>query len=61
MGWFKTEVRSEDAVQPVPGTVHLVDLTGTMTAKHAKGAGMRDVVLVPSPSSDPDDPVSKAQ
>lgn len=41
----------------VPGTVHLVDLEGTMRAKHAKG-GKRDIVLVPTPSSDPDDPLN---
>ena len=40
----------------VPGTVHLVDLEGTMKAKHASGAA-KDIVLVPAPSSDPDDPV----
>ena len=70
---------------PIPGTVHLVDLEGTMVAKHAKGAQkvgrrcykqtdctrprapwsllliirfFKDIVLVPAPSSDPDDPVS---
>lgn len=42
---------------PIPGTVHLVDLEGTMHAKHAKG-GKKDVVLVPAPSSDPDDPLN---
>ena len=57
MGWFKSEVKAEDALHPVPGTVHLVDLEGTMQAKHAKGAGQSDIVLVPAPSSDPDDPV----
>lgn len=41
----------------VPGTVHLVDLEGTMHAQHAKG-GRRDVVLVPAPSDDPDDPLN---
>ena len=41
----------------VPGTVHLVDLDGTMKAKHAKGS-KRDIVLVPTPSSDPDDPLN---
>ena len=41
----------------VPGTVHLVDLEGTMHAKHASGA-IRDIVLVPTPSSDPDDPLN---
>jgi len=38
----------------IPGTVHLVDLEGTMHTKHAKN--ISDVVLVPTPSTDPDDP-----
>ena len=41
----------------VPGTVHLVDLEGTMRAKHAS-KGQRDIVLVPAPSNDPDDPLN---
>lgn len=43
--------------EAVPGTVHLVDLEGTIQAKHAKG-GLSDVVLVPAPSNDPDDPLN---
>ena len=43
--------------QPIPGTVHLVDLEGTMRAKHAWG-GQKDIVLVPAPSNDPDDPLN---
>ena len=41
----------------VPGTIHLVDLEHTLRAKHAKGT-YQDVVLVPSPSDDPDDPLN---
>jgi hypothetical protein len=41
----------------VPGTVHLVDLEGTMHAHHAQGTN-RDIVLVPAPSSNPDDPLN---
>ncbi|MCJ1256428.1 hypothetical protein MMC24_004249 [Lignoscripta atroalba] len=41
----------------IPGTVHLVDLEGTMLAKHATG-GQHDIVLVPAPSDDPDDPLN---
>ena len=41
----------------IPGTVHLVDLEGTLRAKHASG-GQRDIVLVPAPSDDPDDPLN---
>ena len=40
----------------VPGTVHLVDLDQSMRAKHS--AAHQDIVLVPTPSEDPDDPVS---
>lgn len=63
MGFFTTNSDSEKENVPshglpVPGTVHLVDLEGTMRAKHAKGS-LHDVVLVPAPSADPDDPVSK--
>lgn len=43
----------EDAI---PGTVHLVDLEGTIRAKHS--SAHKDVVLVPAPSSDPDDPLN---
>lgn len=42
----------------VAGTVHLVDLEGVMRAKHASGNGKNDVVLVPAPSSDPNDPLN---
>ena len=41
----------------VPGTVHLIDLEHTMQAKHAQG-GQRDILLVPTPSSDADDPLN---
>ncbi|KAF1982337.1 serine/threonine kinase 16 [Aulographum hederae CBS 113979] len=41
----------------IPGTVHLVDLEGTIAAKHAKG-GKQDIVLVPAPSEDQDDPLN---
>lgn len=56
MGIISASDNNGDDGVPVPGTVHLVDLEGTMMAKHAKGA-QRDIVLVPAPSSDPDDPV----
>ncbi|KAF2162822.1 hypothetical protein M409DRAFT_68819 [Zasmidium cellare ATCC 36951] len=41
----------------VPGTVHLVDLEGTVQAKHADGS-KNDIVLIPAPSSDPEDPLN---
>jgi hypothetical protein len=43
--------------EAIPGTVHLVDLDGTIQAEHAKG-GLSDVVLLPAPSTDPDDPLN---
>jgi hypothetical protein len=41
----------------IPGTVHLVDLEGTIHARHAAG-GKSDIVLVPAPSDHPDDPLN---
>lgn len=41
----------------VPGTVHLVDIEHTLHTKHARGAA-QDIVLVPTPSNDPDDPLN---
>ena len=38
----------------VPGTVHLVDLEGVL----AGHLGNRDIVLVPRPSNDPEDPLN---
>ena len=41
----------------IPGTVHLVDAERILHAKHASGL-LKDVVLVPPPSDDPDDPLN---
>ena len=40
-----------------PGTVHLVDIDGILAAKHAPGRA-KDVLLIPVPSEDPDDPLN---
>jgi hypothetical protein len=48
---------NNDGDTQVPGTVHLVDLMGTISGRHAE-SGQRDIVLVPAPSSDPDDPLN---
>jgi hypothetical protein len=40
----------------VPGTVHLVDLEHNMSTKHSKGDN--EIVLIPTPSDDPDDPLN---
>ena len=42
----------------VPGTVHLVDLQGVLNLKHAPGSPKNGILLVPSPSSDPEDPLN---
>lgn len=45
-----------DAHDLVPGTVHLVDLAGQQSeGEHA--SGRKDIVLVPQPSNDPEDPL----
>lgn len=41
----------------VPGTIHLVDIEGNLSAKHAS-RDQPDVVLIPAPSDDPDDPLN---
>lgn len=40
----------------VPGTMHLLDLDGRMHTRHLEGN--KDIVLVPKPSSDPEDPLN---
>ena len=42
----------------IPGTVHLVDLNGNVDGAHASSSGKRDIILVPSPTADPDDPLN---
>ncbi|KAK2770614.1 hypothetical protein FQN53_005418 [Emmonsiellopsis sp. PD_33] len=46
-----------EGVKMVPGTVRIVDLEGTMDVKHQHG-GKSDIVLVPQPSNDPNDPLN---
>ena len=40
----------------IPGTVHLVDVDHTMQIRHA--SKIEDIVLDPTPSSDPNDPLN---
>lgn len=40
----------------VPGTHHLVDLDGILHTAH--DAQLKDIVLVPTPSADPEDPLN---
>lgn len=39
---------------PVPGTVQLIDAEGTLNVKHGRH---KEIVLVPQPTNDPDDPL----
>ncbi|KAI7167696.1 MFS general substrate transporter [Hortaea werneckii] len=41
-----------------PGTVHLVDLDHHVQGKNLHAKGHQDVILVPAPSDDPDDPLN---
>lgn len=43
--------------ESIPGTIHLVDIEGVLRVKHASGA-QNDIVLIPAPSDDPDDPLN---
>lgn len=48
-------ITSEPALGVVPGTIHLVDLDHSMHTRHA---GSGDIVLDPTPSNDPNDPLN---
>ncbi|ODV84170.1 hypothetical protein CANARDRAFT_201547 [[Candida] arabinofermentans NRRL YB-2248] len=39
----------------IPGTIHLVDLDGTLDVRHE---GEKDIVLFPQPTDDPEDPLN---
>lgn len=47
---------TSDTHDIVPGTVHLVDLVGHQS-KYQHASGRQDIVLVPQPSDDPEDPL----
>ncbi|KAI1910438.1 hypothetical protein LOZ12_004658 [Ophidiomyces ophidiicola] len=51
------EFPTVEGIQMVPGTIHIVDLEGTMNVKHQKG-GQKDIILVPQPTNDPNDPLN---
>ena len=50
--------RVVDTSDFVPGTVRLVDVDGASKAKHGDINGKADIVLVPKPSADPEDPLN---
>ncbi|KAK2027472.1 major facilitator superfamily transporter [Colletotrichum zoysiae] len=41
-----------------PGTSRLIDVDGSVIAKHASGSNEQDIVLIPRPSDDPEDPLN---
>ena len=41
-----------------PGTIRLIDQDGTVLRKHAHGKNVEDIILVPQPSEDPEDPLN---
>lgn len=47
--------KEEKVNRMIPGTIHLVDLDGTMNVRHEEGD---DIVLVPQPTDDPEDPLN---
>lgn len=42
----------------IPGTVQLVDNEGKLDVHHADNIKQHDVVLIPTPSDSPDDPLN---
>ena len=52
------DIQEEVEDQWVPGTVHFVDLDQTLNVKHN---GDSDLVLIPQPSDDPNDPLRWSQ
>lgn len=54
---LRTLGRENEDELKIPGTVQLIDLTSTVQRKHSLARKQQDIVLVPTPSDDPDDPV----
>ncbi|KAL2072383.1 hypothetical protein VTL71DRAFT_11726 [Oculimacula yallundae] len=46
-----------EGVEMVPGTIKIIDLLQTMNVKHMEGS-KSDIVLVPQPTRDPNDPLN---
>lgn len=53
------QVAMADNIESTPGTFLLVDTRGDIRTNHAHGTGAdKDIILVPAPSSHPDDPLN---
>jgi hypothetical protein len=50
-----SSVEHQSPDHAVPGTVQLVDIDHTLNVRHA---GNGDVILVPAPTDDPEDPLN---
>lgn len=44
-----------------PGTTRLIDVNGSVISQHASGSDEKDIILVPCPSNDPEDPLNWTQ
>jgi hypothetical protein len=54
-----TSIAGSDAGEKFPpGTFRLIDTDGNMRGRHADGEGQDDIMLVPQPSLDPEDPLN---
>lgn len=42
----------------IPGTVTLVDIDHVLQTRHVGSGSNKDIVLIPAPSADPDDPLN---
>ena len=52
---YPTHLAFTMSSSPIPGTIQLVDVDHTLDIRHA---GNGDIVLQPTPSDDPDDPLN---
>ncbi|ORY59988.1 major facilitator superfamily transporter [Pseudomassariella vexata] len=53
-----TQAHEIEDEQFPPGTSRLIDVEGNIVTKHATGEGQKDIILVPRPSEDPEDPLN---
>ena len=51
-------VTNDSMEVPTPGTIQLIDADGTVRSRHTKDSGGQDIILIPQPSSDPEDPLN---
>lgn len=47
-----------EEIRATPGNVQLIDEDGILKTKHAAASGLQDIVLIPTPSDDPEDPLN---